>query len=112
MRPATPDTFRIVFEAHFPPPFNLILMEGDIRCVSLKSLDSSFRNAVPDFDVFVVVSRNDVEEMCAVLTVGPGRTERIGMEFRPRGTSGGLSRFYFADPYGLSMRSRMLSSLR
>ena len=63
-------------------------MVHDIRCVSFKGLDATFRNVVPDFDDSVVASRNDVEDVCAVLIVGLGRTE---MDECLRETSGGVS---------------------
>ena len=47
---------------------------------------------MPDFDDLVVASRHDVEDVCAVLTVGLGRTE---MDECLRGTNGGVSQ---ADP--------------
>ena len=51
-------------------------------------MDAAFRNVVPDFDDFVVASRNDVEDVYAVLIVDLGRTE---MDVCLRGMSGAVS---------------------
>ena len=66
----------------------MVYDEGDVKCTSLKDLDATFRNVVPNFDDFVVASRKVVEDMCAVLIECLGR---IGMDDRLRGTSEGIS---------------------
>ena len=46
----------------------------------LKALDATFRNVVPEFEDFVVASRNDVEEVCTLLIVALGWMKRIGTD--------------------------------
>ena len=46
----------------------------------LKALDTTFRNVVPEFEDFVVASRNDIEEVYALLIMGLGWMKRIGMD--------------------------------
>ena len=41
----------------------------------LKALHPAFRNVVPEFEDFVIASRNDVEEVCTLLYRGLGIDE-------------------------------------
>ena len=45
----------------------------------LKALDAAFRNVVPEFEDFVVASRNDVKEVCTLHRgLGIDETHRYG----------------------------------